>query len=234
MLIDISQPLDSATAVWPGDQPFELAWTLRRDRGDSVNVAAVRSSVHAGTHADGPLHVSSGLPVGALALEAFVGAALVVDARARVSGEPPAVEASVLAGLDPVETPRVLLRTRDTVDPTVFPDRFAALSPALARAVVERGFTLVGTDAPSIDPVDSTELPAHRSLSAGGVVHLENLVLDHVEPGRYTLIALPLRLIDADSSPVRAVLWTERHGRARPPADSGIVRPRSSGGSLQP
>ncbi len=35
---------------------------------------------------------------------------------------------------------------------------------------------------------------------------LENLVLDAVEEGDYELIALPLKLMSADASPVRAVL----------------------------
>ena len=35
---------------------------------------------------------------------------------------------------------------------------------------------------------------------------LENLVLDDVPPGDYELIALPLKLMHADASPVRAVL----------------------------
>jgi arylformamidase len=35
---------------------------------------------------------------------------------------------------------------------------------------------------------------------------LENLVLAHVEPGDYELIALPLRFSNLDASPVRAVL----------------------------
>ena len=35
---------------------------------------------------------------------------------------------------------------------------------------------------------------------------LENLVLDEVPEGDYELIALPLKLVSADASPVRAVL----------------------------
>ena len=35
---------------------------------------------------------------------------------------------------------------------------------------------------------------------------LENLLLDEVPEGDYELIALPLRLTQADASPVRAVL----------------------------
>jgi len=35
---------------------------------------------------------------------------------------------------------------------------------------------------------------------------LEGLVLDHVPPGDYELIALPLALAGLDASPIRAVL----------------------------
>ena len=35
---------------------------------------------------------------------------------------------------------------------------------------------------------------------------LEGIVLDHVSPGSYELIALPLKIKDADASPVRAIL----------------------------
>ena len=205
-LIDISQPLGTRTAGWPGDRAFSLDWSLRRDRGDSVDAAAVAMSVHTGTHADGPAHTGRGPAVGELGLGPFIGPAIVVDGRPAVAGDPQEVAASVLEGVDTAASPRVLIRTRDRVDPERFPERFAALSEALCLALVDRGAVLVGTDAPSVDPVDSTELAAHRTLAMGGVVNLENLVLDDVAPGRYTLVALPLRLTEADSSPVRAVL----------------------------
>ena len=41
-----------------------------------------------------------------------------------------------------------------------------------------------------------------------GMRILENLVLTHVAPGDYELIALPLRFSNLDASPVRAVLRT--------------------------
>lgn len=209
-MIDVSQPLGPGTAAWPGDRPFRLDWTLRRDRGDSVDVAAIALSVHTGTHVDGPMHSGPGVAAGDLPLSAFVGAAAVVDARPFVAGNPPAVGSAALDHVDPRVTPRVLLRTRDEVDPTRFPDRVVALSPALARRLIDEGFALVGTDAPSIDPVDSTTLDVHRLLAGAGIVNVENLVLSGVEPGRYTFIGLPLRLVGADSSPVRAVLLEDR------------------------
>jgi arylformamidase len=199
---DITQPLGSRTAVWPGDRPVAVSWTLQRGSGDSVNVAALCASVHAGTHADGFLHVVDGGATAAqMPLDAYLGRCVVVD----VAGCDVVTEAHV-ADLDLGVVERVLFRTRRVVDEAVFPASFAHVAPALARRLAEAGVRLVGTDAPSVDPVDSTTLEAHHALVAGRVAILENLVLSQVEPGGYTLVALPLRLVEADSSPVRAVL----------------------------
>jgi arylformamidase len=201
-IIDISQPIGERTAVWPGDQPPLFAWTMRQDRGDSVNVAALTMSAHTGTHADGPFHVhSSGSRAGAVPLENYLGPAVVVDARGRT-----AIDVDAFAGVDLTGAERVLFRTRDSVNPEIFPEPFAWVTPALARRLGAEGVKLLGTDAPSVDPFDSKTLEAHHILGDHGIAILENLVLTNVKPGRYTLIALPLRLEDADSSPVRAVL----------------------------
>ena len=68
------------------------------------------------------------------------------------------------------------------------------------------GVRLVGIDAQSVDPADSKTLDSHQQLLAHDMRVLENLVLDEVAAGDYELIALPLKLVGADASPVRAVL----------------------------
>jgi arylformamidase len=199
---DITQPLGSRTAVWPGDRAVEVTWTLRRDAGASVNVAALLASVHAGTHADGFLHVTDdGETAGGMPLGAYIGRCVVVD----VAGRPEVGEADV-AGIDLSGAERVLFRTRESVDEMEFPEPFAHIGPALARRLADAGVRLVGTDAPSVDPVDSRTLPSHHEFVRGRVAILENLLLTGIAPGEYTLVALPLRLVEADSSPVRAVL----------------------------
>jgi arylformamidase len=201
-IIDVSQPVGSSTAVWPGDQTCRVDWTLRRDRGDSVNVAALTLSAHTGTHVDGPLHVDDAAEApAALDLLPFIGPAIVVDVTAHG-----VIDRDAVADLDLTRVSRVLFRTRTSTDIERFPDDFAPLAPDLARWIAQAGVKLVGTDAPSVDPFDSKTLDAHRILGKSGVAILENLVLDNVEPGHYTLVALPLRLVEADSSPVRAVL----------------------------
>ncbi len=64
----------------------------------------------------------------------------------------------------------------------------------------------MGTDSASVDPAASKTLDAHQVLRRRGLRVLENLLLDEVPEGDYELIALPLRWVTADASPVRAVL----------------------------
>jgi arylformamidase len=202
-LYDISRPVRAGIAVWPGDAPFRVEWTLRRAEGASVNLSELRLSAHTGTHADGPFHASDeGARIGAVPLEAYLGPALLVEAR-----DWPSISVGRVERLLGDERPeRILFRTGCWTDPEVFPEVFPAIEPEAARAMAAAGVRLVGTDAPSIDPFDSKDLPTHQLFREAGIANLESLLLDDVPEGRYELIALPLRLEEADASPVRAVL----------------------------
>src|SRR4051812_36404483 len=154
---------------------------MRRDRGDSVNVAAAHLSVHTGTHADGPFHVlDEGLKAAGLPLDAYLGKAVVVDAAGSAALTPETVSDVKLR-----KAQRILFRTRANVNVGEFPSDFAALTPELAELLVKKGIRLVGTDAPSVDPKDSKTLDAHRILIAGSVAILENLMLSEVQAGKY-------------------------------------------------
>src|SRR5687768_7286682 len=156
------------TAVWPGDQPFQLDWTLLQDRGDSVNVASVLMSVHTGTHVDAGHHVATpGTRAGELELERFIGPAMVVDAM-----EYDVLDERLLERFDAAAAPRVLFHTRSTVNAREFPEHFATPTASFARKLVEAGVVLVGTDAPSIDPFDSKTLGTHHILVSAGVAIL--------------------------------------------------------------
>jgi len=191
------------------------------DEGGNVNVATIKLSVHTGTHADGPFHVvENGATAGALPVELFIGPVQVIDAVGRTSlGE------DVVARVDLAAAERVFFRTRDRLDPWAFPQPYPPITPALARRLVEEGVKLVGTDAPSVDSLESRTMEAHRILLGAGVVVLENLALGAVKPGKYTLVALPLRITEADSAPVRAVLIEGAPELGAPVAAKKAARP---------
>jgi arylformamidase len=200
-LIDISQPLSPATAVWPGDQPVKWDWTARIEDGSSVNLGAMTLSTHAGTHADAPLHVrAEGGTTDDFDLSAFVGPAEVVSV-----GD----DAIHPRHVEDVDAQRILFKTSASArPPDDWPESVAALNPDTVTALAARDSVLIGTDAPSVDPLDSTELVAHHALIEAGIVNLEGLSLAGVEPGRYQLLALPLKVTGADAAPVRAILRT--------------------------
>jgi arylformamidase len=101
---------------------------------------------------------------------------------------------------------RLLLRTGHSIAGGRFPERWPVLFPATAAELARRGLRLLGVDAPSVDERESKTLAVHHALFAGGAFVLENLDLRGVPPGRYELVALPLRLAGLDAAPVRAVL----------------------------
>jgi len=100
----------------------------------------------------------------------------------------------------------VLIYTGQPTHWTHFPTDFTALEPDLIRALSAKGVQLVGTDAPSVDPLDSKTLEAHRACRETGTYILEGLVLENVPEGEYELICLPLPLVGADGAPARAIL----------------------------
>lgn len=199
-IIDISRDLSPATAVWPGDQPVEWSWTTRLEEGSSVNLGSICLSTHAGTHVDAPLHVQNdGAPTDALPLTAFVGPVEVKEVDGASAIEP--------EHLSELRAERVLFKTASY--PRADSEWPASITPLKSEAVSvldQHGVVLVGTDAPSVDPLDSTDLPAHHALTNAGIVNLEGLSLSGVESGLYSLLALPLNIQGADAAPVRAVL----------------------------
>jgi arylformamidase len=201
---DISPPIAPVSPVFPGDTPFGLRWTARIGPGCPVNVSVITLSPHVGAHADAPLHYASGgAAIGGVDLEPFLGPCRVVHA---IDRGPLITRAHLEAAVGAAGSPtRLLVRTWRRA-PTQWTSTFTALAPETIAWLASLGVRLVGIDTPSVDPADSKTLDSHQQLLAHDMRVLENLVLDEVDAGDYELIALPLRLMEADASPVRAVL----------------------------
>ena len=73
--------------------------------------------------------------------------------------------------------------------------------------MIERGIDLVGIDYLSIEGYGVRGAPTHKRLLGAGIPIVEGLDLFRVRPGRWQLIALPLRIADGDAGLARAVLW---------------------------
>ena len=201
-LWDISPPVGPDSPVFPGDAAYQQHWAATLAADCPVNVSTISLSPHTGAHADAPLHYSAdGAAVGALALEPYLGPCRVIHAI----GVGPLLQRQHLAHAWPDLPARVLVRTYARQPPGWDPD-LTAFAADTVHALADAGVLLIGIDTASIDPATSKSLPSHQVIRQRGLRVLENLCLDEVPEGDYELIALPLKLMTADASPVRAVL----------------------------
>ena len=202
-LWDISAPVRPGSPVFPGDTPYEQAWSATLSPGNPVNVSRITLSPHVGAHADAPLHYdAAGSPIGEVDLGPYLGDCRVIHAI----GKGPLVRWEHLEHAARGLPERVLVRTYERAPVDHWDATLAAYAPETIERLAALGVRLVGIDTASIDPAQSKTLESHQVVRRLGLRVLENLVLDGVPEGDYELIALPLKLMTADASPVRAVL----------------------------
>ncbi len=203
-LIDVTVPIDSNLANYPGNTPFSLEAIKRLANGDSSNVSTLHLSAHAGTHVDAPRHFfDDGGGVESLALEMLCGRTRVVELTTRKG-----VTAEDLAGFDLREDVRLLLKTANSRlwgTPEFHPD-FIGVTEGAARFLVDRGVKVVGVDYLSVEPYKTPGAPAHHILLGAGTIVIEGLNLRDVEPGSYEMFCLPLAVVGADGAPARVIL----------------------------
>lgn len=203
--IDVSRPLEEGLAAWPGDPPF-CACPVSTVEQHGARVSRLEMSSHAGTHIDAPAHfIAGGRGVDALDLALLVGECQVIDAPS----DDGCVGRTALEQRVAPDTRRLLIRTRRADDDSPPPPPAAGqghLDEEAAQWLVKREIRLVGIDALSIDAFDSARYPVHHALLGAEVIIVEGLDLRGIDPGRYDLIALPLRLTGADGSPASVLL----------------------------
>ena len=209
---DISRPLTKDLAPWPGDTPFRYDLTWRLSQTCSVNVGALNTSTHNGTHADAPFHFDGeGAAIDSLPLANYIGPAVVIDLVGKFSRPQPSIAIADLEHTRPqiAESRRVLLKTNCFPDPTRFPDWIPVLKSEAITWLNELRVVLLGVDVPSVDPIEAKVLANHRALAVGKIAIIESLNLSEIEAGVYQFAALPLKIVDGDAAPVRALLWRD-------------------------
>lgn len=201
-LIDVSVTVRERMPIYEGDPGVAMEPAKAIERGDPANVTRLELGAHTGTHVDAPCHfIPGGAGASELPLDPFIGPCVVADATGAAG---PLDGAFVESLALPADGERVLLKTpnselwaRDT-----FSRNFLRLDGDGARALLAHGVRLIGIDYLSVGDPD-----AHRLLLERGVGVIEGLDLRAVEPGRYFLVCLPLKIAGSDGAPARAILF---------------------------
>ncbi len=202
-IIDISPEIRADIAVWPGDTPYSRTINLDYKNGDNLVLSEIKGTLHLGAHTDAPNHYDpNGVGMSERALDYYYGYCQVVSVEIergkRIYPED--------IHIDSISSERILFCTNSYPDPYEFNEDFNSLSPEVIHVLASKGVKLVGIDTPSVDPFDSKVLESHNAIGKNNMAILEGVLLKDVKPGIYTLAAIPLKLQNADASPVRAIL----------------------------
>jgi arylformamidase len=210
-IIDISYVISSQIHGFMSEPKTKFTNICCIEKTCPVNVSQVSFSTHVGTHIDAPSHyIKNAVTIDQLPLEVFIGSCMVIEVEEHIHITKEYVEHKMKLNnkfKDKVFPTRILFKTASTNLYNNFPKKFPTLTPESIKYLsINHKVVLIGIDTPSIDPIDSKNLPAHHACYEYGINIIEGLNLSEVDSGLYTLVALPLRLEGLDASPVRAVL----------------------------
>jgi arylformamidase len=204
-LIDVTVPLSPRTPIWPGAPRLEVSRKHRELAGGGLATGSSFSmTVHCGTHVDAPLHfVRGGQTIDALDLDLLVGPCRVWEHMA--DGH---ISKDDLDKMGFVPEKRTVFKTRNStsVRRGEFDQNYISFLPDAIEHFIRSGVKLLGTDAFSVGPFGELTERNHVSFCGAGGVIIEVLDLSDVEPGRYDLIALPIKLEGFEGAPARVLL----------------------------
>jgi len=219
-VVDLSQPIDEHTVMWPGS-PTPTAETLLTISHDGFYNRLVSFTEHTGTHFDAPCHMcEGGQSVDRIDASQLVRPLVVIDVSADMAGQPDSalsleqVQAFEARHGRIQDGAAVFLRTgweEFNDDPARYAGipgdlRFPGFGPDAARFLVdERGAVGLGVDTLGIDPGFATDFIVHRLIShPKGVWHLEGLTnLAGLPPVGAWVVVGVLKLKDGSGAPAR-------------------------------
>ena len=208
MIIDLTHTITPDMPVFPGSpQPvLRPEATITRNGHRETELQFVS---HTGTHMDAPFHLlRDGSTLDVIPVSQFCGRAVALDVSDVPEGGIITAERLRAQGEQLLCADFVLLYTgwEQKWGTAGYFGAFPVPDAEASKYLVSCGLKGVGTDALSVDPLKSDDLPVHRALLGGGVMVVENLCLKKIA-GRTDLMfyALPLKFEHADGAPVRAV-----------------------------
>jgi arylformamidase len=220
-IIDISLELDPKNfamrtpAGFKKDMQFAMEVIKEHDApgGAGQIVRGVHMRLHAGSHVDAPEHnVRGGTQIHELPLDLFIGDAVIADLRDKLPSQAITEDDLQKRAGSVKRGDRLMLRTDLNNNYDGGSEKWMKVSPYLTIGAtmwcIDKGVVIVGYDFYHGNDEPNAPRVFHnsRTLSEHGVITMPYLKnLDRIGRDRFTLIGLPLKLIDAEASPIRAV-----------------------------
>lgn len=204
-IYDVTLPIRNGMLVWPGDPgvSIEIKTTVKKD---GVGQSRFSFGSHTGTHIDAPNHfLENATGIDSIDPVKLVGKCTVVDLTSINHSE---ILPDDIAHIPVTKGSRILFKTGNfqLLKKKTFPHSWVSLSLEAAKFLAKKKIYLVGIDFLGIEKRKSPGHPVHKALLSAGIVNVEGLDLSNVAAGIYTIVCLPLRVVDADGCPARVLL----------------------------
>jgi arylformamidase len=201
---DISVTIKSGMVHWPGDPAVSIRRIKDRDKGAAANLSLISMGSHTGTHIDAPSHfIPKGPSIDNISLDAMIGPARVIEVQDREC-----IKEAHLRKCRIRCKERILFKTRNSQyrSGAAFKKNFVYISLEAAHYLAAKGVRAVGIDYLSVGGYYKDGVQVHQVLLGGGICVIEGLNLSQVQPGNYDLICLPLKILNGDGAPARAII----------------------------
>ena len=210
-VVDLTHFISEDMPVYPGTEGPKLSPANTYEK-DGFKETLMTMYTHTGTHMDPPAHLFHGrTTLDQFPIEQFIGRALVIDCTDLADGQCVPLSYSTRYGRKAEDADFLLFHFG--WDKFWGTDKYFGNYPCLSNEAVDyliahrkKG---VGLDVIGIDPIADMQLTIHRRLFAQNeIVVIENLTnLDQVGDDLFWFMALPLKHVDADGSPIRAIAF---------------------------
>ena len=161
----------------------------------------INFNLHTGTHIDYPLHmIKDGANSNTENLKSLIGPSKVFDLTHAVDK----ITYEDIKDLKIEKDDFVIFKTKNSFD-NEFNDNFIFVSESAAKYLADKKVRGVGIDALGIER-SQTGYPTHKLLLGNNIIILEGADLKEVPEDTYTLYCLPLKVMNVEASPVRAIL----------------------------
>lgn len=210
-VIDLTHLISEDMPVYPGTEGPKLAPANTYEK-DGFKETCMTMYTHTGTHMDPPAHLfADRTTLDQFPVSQFTGRALVIDCSDLSEGQQVPLSYITRYGSKAEEAEFLLFRfgwDQYWGTPEYF-GNYPYLSDEAVDFIVANHKKGVGLDVIGIDPIADEQLSIHRKLFAKNeIVVIENLTnLNLVGNDLFWFFALPLKHIDADGSPIRAIAF---------------------------
>jgi len=208
--IDLTLTISESIPSFPGSpKPQFISWSNLKE--DGYNLELLFLSSHTGTHLDAPFHfIKNGMKIHQIPLNRLLGKAVLIKLEKTKNTKISKIDITLFEKKNGKIPNFSSIFFYTGWQKNLKKDNYFTENPGLdisaAKYLVSKNINLVGIDSPSKDLGKDESFNVHNILSKNNILIVENLTnLNKILTKEFNFTILPLKLIDATGSPVRAI-----------------------------